>query len=265
MKTFLPNSISLKTRTSCSPGAAGHECVAINPKSQIPNPKKTPNPKSQTSQPRPVFKFGVWDFFGIWDLGLGVSPRRPRNTEHGTRRTSPSSGIALVITLILLAIITFLAITLLVVTRSEKGTVGVKADQTTAALAADAALEQVKLDLLAPMIAFTNPNNFELLVSTNYVNPLGFFASLPGNSNPYTNVNYERTSAGAALTPAQMLQNLENLNYAPRPPVFMTNRLAGAAGSNELRYFRDENRNGQFDATGLLPVVGLNGSYFDTN
>ena len=116
------------------------------------------------------------------------------------------------------------------------------------------------------MLAFTNPNNYELLVSTNYINPLGFVASLPANGNPYTNVNYERTSADAALTPAQMLQNLENLLYDPRPPVFMTNRLAAPAGSNEFRYYRDENRNGQFDPTGLLPVrVGLNGSYVGTN
>src|SRR5437763_14245974 len=105
--------------------------------------------------------FGSWIFSGCWMLDVGCSNRTSRTTEHGTRTTSPSSGIALVITLILLAIITFLVITLLVVTRSEKGTVGVKADQTTAALAADAALEQVKLDLLAPMIAFTNPYNFD--------------------------------------------------------------------------------------------------------
>src|SRR6266403_2175860 len=221
----------------------------LRSKLQAPSSREDPSSKILREPRRELSEFGSWRFPGSWSLDLGASER----------------GIALVITLILLAIITFLAITLLVVTRSEKGTVGVKADQTTATLAADAALERVKLDVLAPMIAFTNPNNYELRVSTNYVNPLGFFATLPPNGNPYTNVNYERTSAGAPLTPAQMLQNLQNLRYDPRPPVFMTNRLAGPAGSNEFRYYRDENRNGQFDATGLLPVVGLNGSYFDTN
>src|SRR6266699_4924538 len=266
MKTFLTNSISLRNRTSSHPEAAMDKCAVINPKSQTPNPKKSPNTKWEKRSRLAGLRFEIWSLFGIWDLGFGISGC-PRATQHGTRTTSRSqSGIALVITLILLAIITFLAITLLVVTRSEKGTVGVKADQTTAAIAADDALERVKVDLLAPMLAFTNPNNYELLVSTNYINPLGFVASLPANGNPYTNVNYERTSAGAALTPAQMLQNLENLNYRPRPPVYMTNRLAGPAGSNEFRYYRDENRNGQFDATGLLPVrVGPNGSYIDTN
>jgi hypothetical protein len=205
-------------------------------------------------------------FLDNWDLEFGVSQDRTRNTENVARSSSCSqSGIALVITLILLAIITFLTITLLVVTRGEKGTVTVTQDQTTATLAADGALERVKLNVLAPMLGFTNPNNYEFFVSTNYINPFGYFATLPANGNPYTNVNYERTSAGAPLNQGQVLQNLQNLLYDPRPPVFMTNRLAGPAGSNEFRYYRDENRNGQFDATGLLPVIGLNGSYFDTN
>src|SRR5207249_3506426 len=115
--------------------------------------REVPSVKLQDELRRDPSGFGSWIFSGSWMLDVGCSKRASRNTEHETRITSRSSGIALVITLILLAIITFLAITLLVVTRSEKGTVGVKADQTTAALAADAALEQVKLDLLAPMLA----------------------------------------------------------------------------------------------------------------
>src|SRR5439155_4890832 len=138
-----------------------------------PTSRDDPSPKLRNEPRLESLEFGSWIFPGAWMLDVGCSKRTSRNTEHGTRRTSPSSGIALVITLILLAIITFLAITLLVVTRSEKGTVGVKADQTTAALAADAALERSKLDLLAPMLA--NPNSYDLLVSTNFFNPLGFF------------------------------------------------------------------------------------------
>ena len=71
-------------------------------------------------------------------------------------------------------------------------------------------------------------------------------ATLPGYK-PWKKTVYVPASSmtvNAALTPAQMLQNLENLLYDPRPPVFMTNRVAGPAGSNEFRYYRDENRNG---------------------
>src|SRR5438046_1043253 len=84
----------------------------ISTKHQDPRSREAPSSKLQKESQREQSEFGSWSIPG-----------------------SPERGIALVITLILLAIITFLAITLLVVTRSEKGTVGVKADQTTAALA----------------------------------------------------------------------------------------------------------------------------------
>src|SRR6266581_7000059 len=119
---------------------------------QHPTSREDPSPKLRNEPRLERSEFGSWIFPGAWILDLGCSTRTSRNTERGAR-TSRSSGIALVITLILLAIITFLAITLLVVTRSEKGTVGVKADQTTAALAADIALERSKMHVLAPMLA----------------------------------------------------------------------------------------------------------------
>jgi hypothetical protein len=165
---------------------------------------------------------------------------------------SSESGIVLVITLILLSVITFMAITLLVVTRAQKGTVTTSYDQTTAGLAADTGAERAKMAILAPMIAQTNPYNFNFFVSTNYINTFGF---VPNNSSP-TNVNYDYTATGARLTAAQQLQNLENLLYDPRPPVWVTNR---AYRSNEFRFYRDENRDGLFEPTGLQPVIGFNG------
>ena len=50
-------------------------------------------------------------------------------------RQAGRRGVALIITLILLAVITFMAITFLVVSRSEKGSVSVSTDQLTARLA----------------------------------------------------------------------------------------------------------------------------------
>src|ERR1035441_9527990 len=89
-----------------------------------------------------------------------------------------------------------------------------------------------------------------LLVSANYINMDGFDQTLaaPGPVNP-TNVNYDYTRAGAPLTPIEQQQNLANLLYNPRPPVFVvTNALA--ARSNEFRFFLDLNRNGAFDPSG---------------
>ena len=124
-----------------------------------------------------------------------MKTRDMQSEARAARRSE--AGVALVITLILLAIITFMAITLLVVTRGEKGSVSQTADQTTASLANDSALERVKIDLIAPMLAFTNPYNFDLLVSTSYINTNGFF---PGIANP-TNVNYEYLAGGGAPRP----------------------------------------------------------------
>src|SRR5262249_28448793 len=65
----------------------------------------------------------------------GVGPPRPTLAKDG------EEGVALVITLILLSVITFMAITFLVVSRGEKSTVGSVTEQTTARLAAEQALE----------------------------------------------------------------------------------------------------------------------------
>jgi hypothetical protein len=82
--------------------------------------------------------------------------------------------MALVITLLLLAAITFMAITFLVVSRSEKGAVTTQTDMALARLAADTAMERAKAEALASIIAYTNPFSTELTVSTNYIRPGGF-------------------------------------------------------------------------------------------
>ena len=64
-------------------------------------------------------------------------PLQPLNRR---RSSGAERGVALVITLILLAVITFMAVTFLVVSRSEKGAVVTTTDQTIARMAADAAL-----------------------------------------------------------------------------------------------------------------------------
>src|SRR5437773_9033198 len=66
---------------------------------------------------------------------------------------------------ILLAVITFMAVTFLLVSHTEKGAVEQQMQQKTAEFAADAALERAKVEMIARMLAFTNPYSSGLLVS----------------------------------------------------------------------------------------------------
>ena len=178
----------------------------------------------------------------------------PRSTLHAARFPRPSErGVALVITLLLLSVITFMAITFLVVSRSEHSSVATTTDSTIARLAADTARDRAIAEVLAPILNATNPYNYGLLVSTNYINLNGFGA---GGlvANDLLNVNYDYTASGATLTLNQQLQNLQNLFFNPRPPVFIvTNALA--VRSNEFRFYVDLNRNRMFDPTGFMPLT----------
>lgn len=162
-------------------------------------------------------------------------------------------GMALVITLILLAVITFMAITFLVVSRSERGAVSTTTDQTTARIAADDALERAKSELLMPMLAFSNAYAFDMMVSTNYVNSYGFRS---GVADP-TNVNFAYRDNGGALDSNMQLQNLANLLYSPRVPVYMQDR----SGQTHFQYYLDINRNGRPEETGKLVVTNTLGQY----
>ena len=168
-------------------------------------------------------------------------------------------GVALVITLVLLSIITFMAVTFLVVSRSQHGAVAMETDQVVARLAADSARERAIAELVAPILAGNNEFNYGLLVSTNYISSAGFVS---GNVYP-TNVNYaypNGTPLKSGPPAYDFEQNLANLLYNPRPPVFVTNW--SVANSNEFRFYLDLNRNGLYDTNGLQPVIGMNREMF---
>ncbi len=163
-------------------------------------------------------------------------------------------GIVLVISLLLLSVITFMAVTFLVVSRSERGAVSTSTDQTVARLAADAAFERAQSELLAPIISSTNEQNYGLLVSTNFINAAGFKSGV----SSYTNVNYNDTH-GLPITGNDFLLNLANLFYNPRPPVFIANPATPTAAP-DFRFYLDLNRNGRYDTNGLQPVINADGS-----
>lgn len=166
-------------------------------------------------------------------------------------------GIALVVTLILLSVITFLAVAFLFLSQRERGAVVTSVDMTTARLSAEAAEQRAEAELLARIIANTNQFDYGLMVSTNLINPLGFNPNAPV-FNTLTNVNYDHDINGNPVTGNNYLQNLANLYYSPRPPVFVTtNRNRGLP--LDFRYYLDLNRNGRFETNGLLPDLNDNG------
>ncbi len=168
-------------------------------------------------------------------------------------RCKRQQGVALVITLILLAIITFTAITFLVISRSEKGSVSTSTDQAIATLAADTGVERVQAEILASVLATTNQFNYDFRVTTNYINPAGFVS---GDAS-VTNVSYTYPN-GNPLNPPDQERNIANLFYNPRPPVYIfTNRAQ--TGTPDFRYYLDLNRNGRYDTNGWWfrwPIVG---------
>lgn len=156
-----------------------------------------------------------------------------------------SRGVALVVTLILLAVTLVMAVAFLAISRRERGSVSTETDTTTAKLAADSALASAEARMVSDILNTTNPYVSRLYVSTNYVNALGF----TNNSTDLANVNYDTVaSPGGALSAVQMQQNIANLFYSPRPPVFYSN-------ATDFRYYLDLNRNGRYDTNGLVTNI----------
>src|SRR5208282_3435221 len=118
-------------------------------------------------------------------------------------------------------------------------------DTASARLAADAALANAEAQIVANIFATTNvaAYNFGLLVSTNYINGLGFAAN---SANP-TNVNYTYYLNGSApLSANDLVQNIANLFYLPRAPV-----LVSTNDPVQGRFYLDLNRNGVDDPNGV--------------
>jgi hypothetical protein len=166
-------------------------------------------------------------------------------------------GIALVITLIMLAVVTVMAIVFLGVSRRERALVTVTADLADAKLAADAGLARAQGEIIARIGARSNLFAYDQLVSTNFINPAGF---QPGGSS-FLNVSYTYANLAPLNNDADKRQNLTNLFYDPRPPVFVVTNLG--TGASEFRFYLDLNRNGRFDDTDYEPwkkgpILGTN-------
>ena len=184
-------------------------------------------------------------------------------------------GVALVITLLMLSVITFMAIAFLAVSRRERASVTGTLNQADAQAMADAALARAQADLAAFLMAH-NTNaafgagrandllNYDMMMSHNFINPYGFDNSVtPLIRTNVTNVSYVYPT-GTALNSDDQIQNIANLFYDPRVPVYIqTNSLFPT--NYDFRYWLDYNRNGQFESNGFVREIDVNGFFVDPN
>ncbi|MGI8964815.1 MAG: hypothetical protein ACR2H1_01870 [Limisphaerales bacterium] len=168
------------------------------------------------------------------------------------------------ITLIMLSIITFLAVAFLALSNRNRQAGVVAASQTDSRLAAQTAEARAETMIVARMMGSNSIYSYDLLVSRNYINPLGYNPTAPGGPPNLTNVSYT-DAAGNPLNNDDQVQNIANLFYDPRPPVYVNTNTLTKAVSNDFRYYLDFNRNGVYDTNGLLAVISPTGGYYDTN
>ena len=201
-------------------------------------------------------------------------------------------GVALVITLIMLSVITVVAIAFLALSRRERSNVAQMANLTDAEFSAHAGAERAKGEILSQMLSTNNMLGPGLKVSENYINASGF---RPGISD-VTNVNFDFYKPNTPVDKLDdFIQGVANLYYDPRVPVFFNAKDASIYPgnppqvetvrvrvgrnpspdntpryiTNNWRFFLDLNRNNFFDQSGTeLPVyddkddgvIGDNGS-----
>jgi hypothetical protein len=192
--------------------------------------------------------------------GADGGTRAAVNRKSSIVNHQSRGGFALVITLILLSVTLIMAVAFLAISRRERGAVTTTTDSATARYAADAALANAEAQIMSTVLATTNPYINNLLVSTNYINRLGF-DSTAATPNP-TNVNYDKLANGGGYTVGDFLQNVANLQFLPRVPVYVpTNNL----GSNDFRFYLDLNRNGNFEDSGPQPQLDSAGLFIHSD
>ncbi len=176
-------------------------------------------------------------------------------------------GVALVITLIMLSVVTFMAVAFLSLSRRDRNSVSVSADHQNAGLMAEAALAHAQSKIVARLLARNTMLGYEFMVSTNLFNATGYDPRL--GVNP-TNVNYQYRRDASLMSENDRVAAIANLQYDPRPPVYVdtnmvTRNPALPPAPLEFRYYWDFNRNGLCETNGYLPILGDNGQPLAVN
>ncbi len=202
------------------------------------------------------------------------------------KRLSPQSsrrGVALVITLIMLSVVTITAVAFLTVARRERAAVAAAGEQADVRIAADAALNRARARILAQIASSGLRESPTLFVSTNFIAPFytrGLTAAGQGlplgaaQSNQWysalANVSYLYQGRPFDLNnTAEILEYrrmLANLYYDPRVPVVARiGRMDTQAASFEDRFYLDLNRNGRFETNGYILQRNVQGGAIGTN
>jgi hypothetical protein len=166
------------------------------------------------------------------------------------------SGVALVITLIMLSVITIITVAFLALSQRERAAVSTTLTGTEAELAANAGHERAKAEILANIREFVNAYTNRQTIGPD------LFVS---RAEPYYgNFNAANFNANDLLTVANYHSELTNLFYDPAPPVFSTNNPIGRF---EQVHYLDLNRNGRFESNGIVRLLDNSGNPLgnDTN
>ena len=162
------------------------------------------------------------------------------------RNPARRRGVALVITLILLAVITTLAIAFLGITHRETGAVDSMARTTDAEMATDSALERAKAEIAAVYPGWNLTNQAKNVGVTNTLGPDMMVSICCQNYD----TTVRKTIPYDRLNPDQRITN----RYDAAPSVFVqTNVTVDAQHPLDDRFFVDLNRNGIFEESGYVP------------
>jgi hypothetical protein len=183
----------------------------------------------------------------------------PNTTREGACAPR-NEAVALVITLLMLSVITFLTIAFLAMSQRNKTAVSTSIDLANARAASDAARARATSEIIAQMMAHGDALYYDYMVSTAFNSPSNFYK---GEGYDPNNVNYDSFFNSSNLTgtysPADYAQMMANLWYDPRPPVFVVTNQALPA-SNDFRFWVDINRNGLFETNGYQLMTNIDGS-----
>jgi len=163
------------------------------------------------------------------------------------RRTRHERGVALVMTLIFLSVITVMAVAFLALTRRGKVAVRENTNRTLTERMTDIALERAKAEIRARILSSGNPDFLgpQMMVSVNDTNFLV--------TNPYYDADGQNQG--------EDIDTLTNLYFDPRVPVVVdTNRNGIFDSDDDFRYYLDLNRNERPDPSGWIQVVDDTGT-----
>jgi len=115
---------------------------------------------------------------------------------------------------------------------------------------------RAQVEIVAQMQAHGDALFYDYMVSRNWINTKGY--NYQETTNDPNNVNYDYLINGSFFNNSNngnaWAQNIANLWYDPRPPVFIVTNPA-YPNNSDFRFWVDINRNGRFETNGYGPTI----------